>query len=115
MNLYRIPKTTAKVLAPNVTTYLENNRQKINSPVIIKNIIITIRLIKKNSNIFIFYVVICQAKEKITGLIKNPEDFIQKYDELNVKNARELDQLVWFLGEVIDKNDVNIDFKVIYL
>lgn len=81
--LLGIPKTKAKVLAPNVTTFLENNRQKITSPV-----------------------VICQAKEKITGLIKNPEDFIQKYDELNVKNVRELDQLVWFLGEVIDKNDM---------
>jgi hypothetical protein len=47
-----------------------------------------------------------QIKEKLANNCRNPDEFLQKYDELKTKNARDLDAMVFFMSEVCDKPEV---------
>jgi gamma-tubulin complex component 2 len=48
-----------------------------------------------------------QAKQKIVSICPNPDEFLQKYEELKSKNLRDLDPLVYFLADINDKPEVN--------
>ena len=48
-----------------------------------------------------------QAKMRVAEASPNPHDFLQKYDELKSRNARDLDSLVAFLAEIVDKPEVH--------
>jgi len=47
-----------------------------------------------------------QIKDKLASNCRNPDDFLQKYDELKTKNARDLDAMVFFMSEICDKPEV---------
>lgn len=49
-------------------------------------------------------------KSKLAEHSRNPEDFYHKYNDLKVKNIRELDPLVHFLAEISDKPEVKFLF-----
>ncbi len=47
-----------------------------------------------------------QAKAKLADSCANPDEFVQKYDDLKSKNVPDLDAIVFFLAEISDKPEV---------
>jgi hypothetical protein len=46
------------------------------------------------------------AKAKLAENCPNPDEFIQKYDDLKTRNLRDLDALVYFLSEINERPEV---------
>jgi hypothetical protein len=61
-----------------------------------------------------------QARQKIALNCTNSEEFVQKYDELKLKNNRDLDVFTFFISEIVDKPELkslvaNKEVKLIIL
>ena len=46
------------------------------------------------------------VKQKLATNSQKVQEFLLRYDELKLKNVRELDSFVYFLGEINDKQEV---------